>query len=112
MCAVNDATAFNNLSELAFIQEDYKTGWELQNENLVLRREMGDKLDIANSLGNLASAAKYQADFAVAGPLFAESLTLCMELDDKLGSVFLLSNVAEMAVATRSMTRYLSCRCR
>jgi hypothetical protein len=97
--------SLNNLAELAFNRADYKTGRALQEENLALRREMGDKLGIANSLGNLASAATLQADFAAARPLFAESLTLRMEMDDKLGIAFLLSNVAEMVVATGTMKR-------
>src|SRR5579871_6424352 len=64
---------------------DYATARALYEESLAIRRELGDKNGIADSLSNLGEMAKEQGDYAAARALYEESLAIRRELGDKYG---------------------------
>ncbi|MEO8394010.1 MAG: response regulator transcription factor, partial [Chloroflexota bacterium] len=65
----------------------------------VLKRELGDRWSIANSLEGLARAALHLNDIARASLLLTESLTLRSELEDKPGTATSLAELAGLAAA-------------
>jgi hypothetical protein len=68
-------------------------------ESLALRRELGDKWGIANTLDLLGDLAGEQGDYAAAQGLLAESLILQRELGDKWGIANTLDCLGRVAQA-------------
>jgi hypothetical protein len=65
---------------VAYIQGDYGRAVTLHEEALALRRVLGDRWGIANSLGNLGAVAHVLGDYGRAAALLVESLLLSREI--------------------------------
>ncbi len=79
------AKALKAAGTLAAEQGDYAAARARYEESLAIRRELGDKLEIANLLSNLGIVARRQGNYAHARALYEESLALRRELGDKWG---------------------------
>jgi tetratricopeptide (TPR) repeat protein len=90
------AKALNGAGAFASIQGDFAAARERFEASLALRRDLGDKQSIANSLINLGTVAQEQGDYASALPLLEESLALGRELDDKRGMGIALNNLSTL----------------
>jgi DNA-binding NarL/FixJ family response regulator len=71
----------------------------LLEESLVIKRGLGDRWSIANSLESLARAALHLHDLAHASAYLTESLTLRIALEDKSGLAISLAELAGAAAA-------------
>lgn len=91
------AKALLGAGVLAYSQGDYAEARRLYEESLALRRELGDKQNIAASLNNLAVLAYEQGDYAEARTLHEESLALRRELGDKQSIAASLNNLGLVA---------------
>jgi tetratricopeptide (TPR) repeat protein len=89
----------------ALPQNDYAAARAHLEESLTMRRELGDRVGIANSLSNLGNAALEQGDYAAARTLYEESLAINREIDRKLDVVFLLEGFASLALAQTDRMR-------
>jgi tetratricopeptide (TPR) repeat protein len=88
--------ALHGASLLAHWQGDYEAARSLGERALAIRRECGDRQQIADSLSNLGSIAVGVGDLDAARTLYEESLTLRRELRDEQGianSLHWLGNV-------------------
>jgi tetratricopeptide (TPR) repeat protein len=68
---------------------------------LTIKRELGDRAGIANSLNNLGNVAYDHADLAFARVLYQESLTIARELGDQEGVARVLGNLGNVAMHQR-----------
>jgi predicted ATPase/Tfp pilus assembly protein PilF/DNA-binding XRE family transcriptional regulator len=91
------ATALNGAGMLAYVQCDYPRATALHEEALALRRTLGDKQGIANSLLNLGLVAYRQGDYGRAAARHEESLKLARDLGDRRGIANSLSNLGHVA---------------
>ena len=66
--------------------------------SLAIRRELGDRWGVANSLCNLGGLAQSQGDLALASTLLEECLVINRELGDKRGIAFLLNNLGNVTL--------------
>jgi predicted ATPase/DNA-binding SARP family transcriptional activator/class 3 adenylate cyclase len=70
---------------LAYDQSDYSNARTVNEEALIIRRQLGDQRGIAASLNNLGHVARLQGDYALARALYEESLAIGRDLGDKQG---------------------------
>jgi predicted ATPase/DNA-binding CsgD family transcriptional regulator len=91
------AKALTGAGNLALEQSDYERAMAYYNEALALRREIGDKRSIANSLNNLGVLARNKGDYDWATQLYEECLTIFRELDHKEGIASTLNNLGFVA---------------
>lgn len=82
---------------LANFQGDTAHARSLHEEALAIRRELGDRLGVANSLSNLGSLALDRCDFAAAEALYEESIAIRRELGDRLGIAHALHDLGHVA---------------
>jgi predicted ATPase/Tfp pilus assembly protein PilF/DNA-binding XRE family transcriptional regulator len=87
------AKVLNGAGAFASIQGDFAVARRRFEESLALRRELGDKQNIANSLINLGTVAQEQGDQETALAFLEESLALGRELGDKRGVAIALNNM-------------------
>jgi tetratricopeptide (TPR) repeat protein len=66
---------------------------------LALRRELGDKIDIAWALNNLANPVAQLRDYKRAQALYEECLAIQRESNNRQGQVFPLLNLGEVYYA-------------
>jgi len=95
--AAAHAGALNGAGVLALRQGDYAAARSLLEESLAIRRDLGDRREIANSLGNLGMVATEQGDGVLARSLHQESLAIRRELGDRWGIAMSLQNLGEEA---------------
>jgi DNA-binding CsgD family transcriptional regulator/Flp pilus assembly protein TadD len=74
-------------------------------QSLELRRELGDRRGVADTLNNLGLSATQLADYARAEKLLEECIELRRELEDTPGYVLAVSNLGDLAVATGDFDR-------
>jgi len=91
------AKALKAAGTLAAEQGDYAAAHARYDESLAIRRELGDKQEIANLLSNLGIVARYEGNYAAAGALYAESLAIRRELGDRWGIATSLNAVGLLA---------------
>ena len=87
------AAALGAAGRLAMAQGDYGRAGVLNEESLVLWRDLKDTPGIASMLNCLGLIAAYQSDFGRAVPLYEESLALRRGLGDKQGMATTLNNL-------------------
>lgn len=92
------AMTLSGLSELALRQANLDRALELEEESLVLRREIGDKWGIAVSLGNLAWIALKQGDLDRTDTLLEESIAIRRQVSDPGGIAWCLEKMAQVAL--------------
>jgi tetratricopeptide (TPR) repeat protein len=63
---------------------------------LILRREVGDKVSLAQSVGSLAQVAFLEGDYRTAQTLYEQCVALKKELGDKWGLAIALGNLASV----------------
>ena len=82
---------------LAYQQGDYAAAKSLNEESLSIRRQLGDRKGIADSLNNLGLVVCDQGDFSAARALYEESLAIKRELKDRSGIANSLNNLGNVA---------------
>ena len=75
------------------INGDYEQGKKYLEKSLSLRKEIGDKKEIAGSLNNIGVIILEQGDFNQSKKYLEESLDIRKEIDDKTGIAFTLNNL-------------------
>jgi predicted ATPase/DNA-binding CsgD family transcriptional regulator len=91
------AEALNGAGVLARNQSDYEQAQAWLEENLVLRRELGDKKGTSMVLVDLGTVAGDRGDVARAAAFFKKSLRLKKEVGDRWGTALVLGNLAAAA---------------
>ena len=91
------AKVLNGAGGMAYFQSDYEAARALLEERLMIFRELGDMVGVAQSLNNLGTIANDQGDNGAARALHEESLTICRELGNKSGIAFSLNNLGLVA---------------
>jgi len=81
---------------LALSQGDSADAWADYEQSLTIRRELGDRAGIAQSLNSLGLAAWIRGEYATARPLLQESLAIRRELGQERGIAFSLQNLANL----------------
>jgi non-specific serine/threonine protein kinase len=76
------SAALHGAANLAFVQGEYDRAIERHEENLVLRREIGDRLGAAITLFHLASVMRNRGEAARSLELCRASLALFRQLDE------------------------------
>ncbi len=93
------AKALNTAGALAMHQSDYPAARDLYQQSVEMRRQLGDKWEIAQSLNNLACAAIEVGDFGAARTLLDE----CLELGEEIGNKGIIAaaytNLGEVAMS-------------
>jgi len=87
--------------DLARLQGEYELARNLTERSLAIRRNLGNKENIAKALNNLGLVLHDQGDIASARPLLEESLSIRRELGDKRGIGMLLNNLGVVAYAQK-----------
>jgi tetratricopeptide (TPR) repeat protein len=87
------ARALEGAAWLASHQGDYDEAARLGEECLALRRELGEKTDIAAALSNLGAVFAMRGDHVRAEALYEESLALARELGDAKRIASALNNL-------------------
>jgi non-specific serine/threonine protein kinase len=82
---------------LATYQLDYSAALAFLEKSLALRRQLGDRLGIADSLHGLGRVASRQGDFKRAAALFGEALALFTELRTRDGIAMALNSLGLLA---------------
>lgn len=90
------ARALYGAGFLAWYRSDYAAAKTYLMESLRLRRQLGDRRGIAESLHRLGAMALFLGHDDEGGPLLEESLTCWQALDDKLGTAGTLARLAEL----------------
>ena len=70
---------------LAYKVDDFHSARTLYEESLTIRREIGDKKGIGDSLNSLATTVKAQGDYPYAHTLYEEALAIRRQIEDKEG---------------------------
>ena len=91
------AKALDHAGLLARYKGDLTYAQELIAESLSLRRELGERHGIADSLSNLGFVILYQGNFAQARQYYSEALGMYRELDNQQGIADSLSHLALMS---------------
>ena len=92
------SNALNGAGNLAYSTGDMEKALMLQERNLALRVEIGDKQGMAGALNNLAVIWRDRGDYERASSLFEQSLALKRELGDRAGLASSLTNLAVVMV--------------
>ncbi|HLK58389.1 MAG TPA: tetratricopeptide repeat protein [Chthonomonadaceae bacterium] len=87
------AWALNGAGTLACVQSDYSAARAYFEESLAIRRDLGDRGDIAKALNNLGGTACYQGDHVTAQAYYEESLAIKREIGDKRGIASVFNNL-------------------
>ena len=91
------AKALHVAGVLAYHQGDYPSARTLDEESLVIRRQLGDQKGIAASLNNLGLVACDRGDFSSARAFYEESLAIKRALGDRSGIANSLNNLGNVA---------------
>jgi tetratricopeptide (TPR) repeat protein len=91
------AAALHWAGVFARLQSQYEVASALLERSLAIRRELGDKHGIAETVGWLGGAIRLQGDYSRARPYLAESLTLWRELGDRIEVAHLTASLGNVA---------------
>lgn len=91
------AKALNGAAIVAMQQGDLAAARALHEECLAIRRGLGDRLGIANSLANLGVMTYDLGDYETTQRLYAESLAIRREFGDPWGVATQLNNMGNVA---------------
>lgn len=91
------AKALNVAGHLANRQGDFASARVLNEESLVIYRELRDRQGIAHSLNGLGLVAGMQGDYGRARAYHEESLSIRQEIGDKYGIAISLNNLGTVA---------------
>ena len=87
------SSAYNNIGYVYDTKSDVKNAILYGEKSLAIKRSLGDKRGIANSLNNLASIYEDQGDILKSLELFQISLKIREEINDKDGLSSSLNNI-------------------
>jgi predicted ATPase/DNA-binding XRE family transcriptional regulator len=90
------AQAWTGMVALSFRLDRFERSRDAAETALALRRQLGDKTDIAWALNNLANPVTQLRDYERARALFEECLALQREVRNRQGQVFPLLNLGEL----------------
>ncbi|MFB3907429.1 MAG: protein kinase [Candidatus Eisenbacteria bacterium] len=85
---------------IALWQGDLDEAWTTNQESLAIRRELGDRMGISQSLNNLGAVALERADFAACRAFYEESLALRRAEGNLRYQAVSLHNLAELCFRT------------
>jgi len=102
------ARALDGAGGVAHAQGDFARAVAWNEEALALRRSLGDRSSVADSLIALGSIAENQGDFARAATLFGESLALCRDVGDRRAISGALNALGWLMVCTSENERAVS----
>jgi predicted ATPase/Tfp pilus assembly protein PilF len=91
------AKALKGAAFLAQDQGDYGAARQFYEESLTIQRNLGDMLEIANSLNNLGLVAQQQGDYVAAHSLLRQSLAINRVLAQEGGIALSLQNLGNIA---------------
>ena len=91
------ATALNGAGNLTCTQGNYVSARVYQEESLAIRREIGDRSGISDSLHDLGNAVYASGDYALARAYFDESLTIRKEIGDRRGIAYSANGLGNVA---------------
>jgi len=91
------ADALHTAGVLAYLVGDYVAAKSNHQECLAIRRTLGDKAGIANSLNNLGNIFREQGEYDAAQVVFEESLAFRTELGDRNAIASSLNNLGLLA---------------
>jgi tetratricopeptide (TPR) repeat protein len=91
------ARALHGAGNLAWRQGDYAGAYAMQEENLTLRREIGDQMGVATALTALGNVALWRGDNEQAHTFCEEGLTLMRQLDHSPGVAMMMNNLGTIA---------------
>jgi predicted ATPase/DNA-binding CsgD family transcriptional regulator len=91
------AEALSVAGNLAYLRGEYERAATLHEEDLSLRRALGDRRGVALSLHNLGRVAHYQGNAERAAALYDESLAIRQALRDERGVALTLNSLAVLA---------------
>src|SRR5207248_2346754 len=94
------AKALNGLAVLALGIGDLETAQNANDQCLILRRDLGSKRGIADTLNNLGMLARRRQQFAESERLYSEALDIYRNLDDKAGVARVAINLGNVALET------------
>ena len=83
------------LGEAAAIHSDFAAARPLLEESLAIRKERGERLEVAATLESLGTMFSYQRDYASARRHFEESLAIQRESGNQRGAAIALNSLAE-----------------
>ncbi len=92
------ANVLNAAGVLAFYQGDYPAARARHEESLAIRRQLGDRRGVAESLSNLGTAARAQGDVVSARALHEEALAIRRELGSQGSIARSLNNLGNVAL--------------
>jgi DNA-binding CsgD family transcriptional regulator len=98
------ARALNNLGNVLLDLDDPAAAGRYE-QSLAIRREIGDRAGIADTLNNLGLLALARGRFAEAEQRLEESLSLRREQGDRAGEALALSNLGDVASAAGDFGR-------
>ena len=99
------ARVLGGAGSLAYALCDYVSAKALYEESLAIRREVNDRVGIANALGNLAMVLlRFSDTIPAAKALYEESIAIRRELGDRGGLSLSLGNLGDVAVAEGNYT--------
>ena len=92
------ARVLGGAGSLAYALCDYVSAKALYEESLAIRREVNDRVGIANALGNLAMVLlRFSDTIPAAKALYEESIAIRRELGDRAGIASSLEGLANLA---------------
>lgn len=94
----DEHTSLHLLGLVARYQGDYPAATAYYEESLRIRRRIGHKKGIADSLNNLGMVAMHQGDYPPARTYFEDSLAIRREIGDRQGTSISLNNLGVIAI--------------
>jgi predicted ATPase/DNA-binding CsgD family transcriptional regulator len=94
--------ALHGAANLAFVRGDYERTARLHEQNVALRRQLGDRQGVGITLFHLVSVRRSRGDSASAIELCRESLALFREQDDALWCARALNSLGLLLTDTRA----------
>jgi predicted ATPase/uncharacterized protein HemY len=96
--AASRAKALNGAGRLADREGDHAAARLFYDESLALRRELGDKKGVAETLRSIGILASNEGDYPTAHSMYEQSLELMRELGDKSGVAETLNSLGGVAL--------------
>jgi tetratricopeptide (TPR) repeat protein len=91
-------TSLHLLGLVARYQGDYPAAQAYYRQSLDIRRRIGNKKGVADSLNNLGMVAMHQGDYSTAHTYFEDSMHIRREIGDRQGTAMSLNNLGVIAI--------------
>jgi tetratricopeptide (TPR) repeat protein len=95
---VGVAGCMQNLSIIAFLEEDYSKAYKLRQECLAVCQKIGFTWGIASAIKHLGDVDKALGDYPKARQRYAESLAISEKSEDRRSAAFTLNSLGGLAL--------------